>query len=332
MARFAIIRRIIICAPGDASDLVDVGFSVANRINRSIHMNSELLEPIHWSTHTRPGFNENGGQAEINRQIVDQSDILIAFFRNRLGTPTSDHESGTVEEIKRHVGNNKPAMVYFSSEDLPRDHDKLELARLEAFKSWCFERGLMGSYSGHDNLSSLLEQNIKLLVTQNPISAEEKVASLANKTARELELLSRDRREFRFGDIKIDDDGVELRCRLFALDKAEDSLSSTWWTSITEFVVDPNLMLKMAKIRKHLNGEIYNSFKFYLHVPNKEVIKKKYRNRLVNADAVVTGFGDKDPEENGWWRIWFLHPEGFIHPYLSKTYLANHSVIDLSCV
>jgi hypothetical protein len=44
----------------------------------------------------------------------------------------------------------------------------------------------------------------------------------------------------------------------------------------------------------------------------------------------VTGKGSVDADDPDWWRIWFFHPEGFVHPYSARSYLANHSLVDLS--
>lgn len=322
MARFAIIRRIMIAAPKDAHKYVDICFKVINKINLSRHMKSELLEPCHWITHTIPRFNSNGPQPEINRQIVNESDFIIAFFKHEPGTPTGKYESGTVEEINLHMLDDKQGMVYFYRGD-STDQNKDEQQRLAEVKSWCFARGVMGEFNTIDELETSLSKHINLLLNKYPLLVNEKVKALANKEAQELERLTRDRKEFHFQKFKIEK-GVELRYQTFTLKE------NIWWAREKDVLVDPKLPLQVTKIRDTLEGQIYNSFKFYLKIPNEEKVKKLYRTRLVNADAVVTGFGEVDPEDNAWWRIWFLHPDGFIHPYLATTYRANHSVIDLS--
>jgi hypothetical protein len=59
-------------------------------------------------------------QRLINAQGVDDSDILFALFAlfgSRLGSPTPDAVSGTVEEIERAVEQGKP--IHLTS---PRRH------------------------------------------------------------------------------------------------------------------------------------------------------------------------------------------------------------------
>jgi hypothetical protein len=53
----------------------------------------------------------------INRQLLDEADIVVGIFGTRVGTRTEKYVSGTVEEIKRHVAAGKTAKVYFS--DIP---------------------------------------------------------------------------------------------------------------------------------------------------------------------------------------------------------------------
>jgi hypothetical protein len=62
-------------------------------------------------------------QAIINRQLVDDADLLFAVFSTRLGSPTGVAESGTAEEIERLRGMQKPVLVYFSQAPLLRNHN-----------------------------------------------------------------------------------------------------------------------------------------------------------------------------------------------------------------
>ena len=41
-------------------------------------------------------------QAIINRQIVKDSDLVVAIFWTRIGTPTGVAQSGMIEEIEEH--------------------------------------------------------------------------------------------------------------------------------------------------------------------------------------------------------------------------------------
>ncbi len=71
-----------------------------------------VLHFQHWSTNTFPEMGDRP-QGVINRQMADQGDLIVAAFRGRYGSPTGVCGSGTEEEIKRAIAQNKLVMVYF---------------------------------------------------------------------------------------------------------------------------------------------------------------------------------------------------------------------------
>lgn len=66
-----------------------------------------VLLPVGWETHTAPAMGDRP-QALINEQIVRECDLLIAVFWTKIGSPTGEEISGTVEEIKKHLDAGKP--------------------------------------------------------------------------------------------------------------------------------------------------------------------------------------------------------------------------------
>ena len=71
-------------------------------------------------------------QAILNKQIAEQGDFLIGIFGNRLGTPTGDSKSGTIEEIEIFRRSGKHVALYFSTADVPRDVDRDQLEELDS--------------------------------------------------------------------------------------------------------------------------------------------------------------------------------------------------------
>ncbi len=63
-----------------------------------------------------PQCSNNGDRPQgiINNQVVRNCDMLIGAFWTRLGSPTGVEESGTVEEIKWFLKQQKPVMLYYS--------------------------------------------------------------------------------------------------------------------------------------------------------------------------------------------------------------------------
>nr|WP_256377869.1 DUF4062 domain-containing protein [Synechococcus sp. PCC 7502] len=91
-------------------DVTDERKIVREEIARwnSIHAESKaiVLLPTDWETDATPNSGVSA-QTAINRQLVDSCDLLIGIFWTRIGTPTLDAESGTIEEIERSTANGK---------------------------------------------------------------------------------------------------------------------------------------------------------------------------------------------------------------------------------
>ena len=79
-------------------------------------MNSEIQKviclPLHWSISSYPEVGKHP-QKIINNQVVSKSDLLICVFGSKLGTPTEDYASGSVEEVEEHIKAGKPVMIFF---------------------------------------------------------------------------------------------------------------------------------------------------------------------------------------------------------------------------
>ena len=111
----ATIYRVMIASPSDVAEERQIIREVVNEWN-AVHSSIRLIAllPVGWETHSAP---EMGARAQsiINRRLLDSCDLLVGAFWTRIGTPTGESVSGTVEEIARHIGEGKPAMLYFSS-------------------------------------------------------------------------------------------------------------------------------------------------------------------------------------------------------------------------
>src|ERR1017187_7980774 len=105
-----------------------------------------VLMPLGWETHATPEMGDRP-QAIINGQLLKDSDLLVAMFWTRVGSPTGAAQSGTVEEIEEHIGAGKPAMIYFSSAPVrPDSIDNDQYSALQAFKESLRVRGLFEKY------------------------------------------------------------------------------------------------------------------------------------------------------------------------------------------
>jgi len=166
----ATVYRVVIASPGDVSD-------ERMRAREAIHSWSEqntrtlrvVLQPVMWELHATPELGEHP-QAIINRQLVDAGDILVCLFWSRLGSPTPEAESGTVEEIRRFLDSGKPVLVYFCKRSLPHDVDTQQLERLRAFGKEIRSKGLVDEFKKLDDLEQKLQRH--LTTTVNRLSGQ----------------------------------------------------------------------------------------------------------------------------------------------------------------
>jgi hypothetical protein len=122
-----------------------------------------MLEPIRWETHAHPAAGDSP-QGIINRQIVDNADIVIGVFWSRLGTPTPAAASGTVEEIERLRARDKPVLLYFSLADLPQDHDRDQFAALQEYKGTLRKDTLYREFETTEELDRLFFGHLTTVV------------------------------------------------------------------------------------------------------------------------------------------------------------------------
>jgi hypothetical protein len=97
----ATVLNVLIASPSDVSAERDAVESVIHEWNANHRAQTGItLHPVRWETHWYPAARDRT-QGIINRQIVDSGHPLIGIFGNRLGTPTGEAQSGTIEEIER---------------------------------------------------------------------------------------------------------------------------------------------------------------------------------------------------------------------------------------
>ncbi|MGZ8932998.1 MAG: hypothetical protein ACXW06_06955 [Halobacteriota archaeon] len=130
-----------------------------------------VLLPLRWETHSSPEFGTRP-QAVINRQVVDQCDMVVGVFWTKLGTPTGEAESGTIEEIDRAGNAEKIVMLYFSTSKAELDKVDLdEYQKLKTFKQNTYPKGLVESYDSlekfRDKFRNHLAMKIRDLVGQD---------------------------------------------------------------------------------------------------------------------------------------------------------------------
>lgn len=168
MAYQATVIPVMIASPGDVAEEREIIRSVIhdwNDVNATV--SKIVLTPVGWETHSSP---ELGARAQdlINSRLLNPCDLLVGVFWTRLGTPTGETKSGTVEEIEKHLASGKPAMIYFSSKPVaPESIDAAQFAEVTSFKTRCKERGLIEFFDDAGQFREKFAKQLQLTLIQN---------------------------------------------------------------------------------------------------------------------------------------------------------------------
>lgn len=161
--------NVMIASPGDVQIERNIVREVIHEWN-AVHaaVRRTVLLPVGWDTHASPLMGSHP-QEIINWQVLQTSDLLIAIFWTRLGTPTPNAASGTVEEIEEHIATGKPVMIYFSAAPVVMDSvDQEQYAALIKFKTACKARGLFESYGSTSEFHDKVRRHLAMTLNSNP--------------------------------------------------------------------------------------------------------------------------------------------------------------------
>jgi hypothetical protein len=140
--------KLALCGPGDVKKEIEIAQQVVTEWNLQHGETTGFwVKHQHWSTDSHPDLGDRP-QGVINRQMIDDSDIIVAIFWSRFGTPTGAADSGTEEEIRRGITRHSRVMVYFSDlEPVPPNADNRQLERLWNFRRELQSKGLCWRFS-----------------------------------------------------------------------------------------------------------------------------------------------------------------------------------------
>lgn len=160
MPRESIAYEVLIASPSDvASERHIVAEVVADWNSAHARTTGIVLQSRRWELDAVPQMGERP-QALINKQLVEEADILIGVFSSRLGTPTGVAPSGTVEEVDHFVKLGKPVLLYFSTGPVPHTHDPIQFQRLKEYQRQIASTGLYFEFEGVEDLRRKLARHL----------------------------------------------------------------------------------------------------------------------------------------------------------------------------
>lgn len=154
----------LVSSPGDVpTETIHAVFEAAHRWTRTYGKQfTTTVIPVAWGTNAVAAIGDRP-QALINDQLTDQADLGVAIFRDKVGSPTGEADSGTWEEITRMRDAGKPvAILLDESPRTPASGQELEeRKRLEAFiKENAYPQALVMRFSNQEELARHVEQFI----------------------------------------------------------------------------------------------------------------------------------------------------------------------------
>ncbi len=155
------------------SDVIRERETIRNVIDEwnIIHSKSSniIIRHLGWERHVYSSMEDGRAQESINKQILEDSDILIGVFWTRVGTPTGEYPSGSIEEIEKHISTGKPTMLFFSNSPVPPDSVNPEqYKKLSDFKANCKERGLVTPYTSLEEFERSFRTQLGLMINTHP--------------------------------------------------------------------------------------------------------------------------------------------------------------------
>ncbi len=156
--------NIMIVSP---SDVVDERKIIKKAIYRWNEINSKTRKIVllvsGWDINAHPDSGTHP-QTSLNQQILKEADFVIAVFWNKIGTPTEEYPSGSIEEIMRHMAEGKKAFIYFSNRPVQRHQiDEEQSKKLDSFKEKIHKVAFYKEFSTLEELTSILNDDIQLI-------------------------------------------------------------------------------------------------------------------------------------------------------------------------
>jgi hypothetical protein len=133
---------------------------------------ASVVIPVSWGVNAAAEFGRHP-QVALNDQIVDDCDICIALFANRLGTETPNAESGTAEEIERLHDRGRYVAILRSARPVNAAALDLDQAgRLNEYLKGLRDKALILEYADDAELQSHVDAILNTAVSRDSARAQ----------------------------------------------------------------------------------------------------------------------------------------------------------------
>ncbi len=163
------VYNVFIASP---NDVAEERLVIRRQIEKwnAIHSEKEniILLPVGWESHSVSEIGTHP-QDSINQTVLAKCDFLIGIFWTKIGMPTPREKSGTIDEIKAHIRKKKPAMLFFSTKDLPSNADLEQVQKVRDFKEEMREKSFYVEYSSITEFESVVYKQLELFVNSGKL-------------------------------------------------------------------------------------------------------------------------------------------------------------------
>lgn len=179
MSKKIVVYDLLLSCPSDVSNSIEIIEKEINRFNNIFgRLNDIIVRSRYWAKDTYPTV-DGSPQETINKQIVNDSDMVLAVFWTRFGSPTENYGSGTEEEIERMISAKKQVFLYFLDKPInPSKIDFDQYNRLTEFKEKYKNQGLYFTVENEQTLAHIFRENLELffdsIVRGKKLKAEKK--------------------------------------------------------------------------------------------------------------------------------------------------------------
>jgi hypothetical protein len=226
MPRPSLSYDILIASPSDTAAERDV-ISDCIRDWNSVHAHEGIYcRDVRWELDSVPAVGERS-QAILNKQFVDQADLLIGVFKVKFGSATGVSPSGTIEEIERCVKAGKPVMLYFYTGPIPRDHDPEQLQLVKNYQLQIMAQSIYAEFGDLEVLRRKVSRHLGATMA-NLASDREPVASPSNQKGRGTKSTDGDHSALLADLISELEDNYDRACRPQTGDVYRQPSDSTW--------------------------------------------------------------------------------------------------------
>jgi hypothetical protein len=141
----AIIVRAFIASPSDVGPERDEACQVISEWNAAHSLERKaIIEPIRMETHARLEQGKHP-QEILNSQLLGRCDFLIAVFWSKIGSPTNEAKSGTIDEITNFASRKGQdnVLLFFSNKSLQiSEINETDIKALKDYKADMRNKGL----------------------------------------------------------------------------------------------------------------------------------------------------------------------------------------------